>query len=772
MPESARAPLSINRLLILCFVLLATLILVGGAIAIWQSNVAQRRAQLLYQADQPAVAVLIAHSDFQSFQTQLKTLLEAHDAGRFIESANTLREAFNKDIARAHAAMGSLSSGPDRDRQFIALEAIQTQFSSQIDALIGLVRSGDWSGALLRLQSRDPIQATLSENLVHDIDALVAEQKDQALMGIRSAGQRAIYTLLVVAIATLIFTGALGLGVIRRIAGRLRQLDVAVNALGRGEFGQRVEVSGEDEIARLAQAFNQMSEHLSGLYEALRRSEAYFRSLIENASDFIVVLDKDCGVRYASPSLERDFAGNASLMGRNFLELVAEEDRAALKASLDDLQPQVVSNLMQFRIGQDPSAARILEASATNLLGDTVVKGIILNARDATERGKLEKQISRSQRMEAIGKLAGGVAHDFNNILTVILGHTGLLLESFGGVPELHGRLEVIDDASKRAASLTRQLLAFSRQQVLLPRVFNLNPLITDLEKMLRRLVPEDIELKTALEPKLSSTKADPTQIQQVIMNLVLNARDAIKRGGQIVVETANVDLDETYVHLHQGATKGPHVMLAVSDTGEGMSQNILQHIFEPFFTTKEPGMGTGLGLSTVYGIVKQSGGHIWVYSEVGQGTTFKVYFPTVYDPLDAVAEPVATVGKSHGETILLVEDEPDLRELIENVLTAHGYSVISLPSPLQAELLVKNHKGALDLLLTDVIMPGMRGPQLAEHLLKLRPAMKVLFMSGYTSNSITDLGSLEDRAHFLEKPFVPTTLLLKVKETLGKDGM
>jgi nitrogen-specific signal transduction histidine kinase/ActR/RegA family two-component response regulator len=402
-----------------------------------------------------------------------------------------------------------------------------------------------------------------------------------------------------------------------------------------------------------------------------------------------------------------------------------------------------------------------------NLLQNPAVSGIVLNARDVTERRMLEEQLMRAQKMEAIGTLSGGVAHDFNNILTVILGHTEILLQALRSSRGEYDHVKSIDEAGRRASALTRQLLAFSRKQVLQPKVFNLNSLIMDLDKMLRRLISEDIQLETITDPRLGVIKADPGQIEQVVMNLVVNARDAIKGGGRITVETANVTLDEDYVRSHAGAHVGPHVMLAVSDSGEGISPENLPHIFEPFFTTKEVGKGTGLGLSTVYGVVKQSGGNVWIYSQLGRGTTLKIYLPRVDEAEPVFAESVQAAVTSGAETVLLVEDEPALRDLIKYALTGHGFTVLDVPTPADALTLSRAHTSPLHLLLTAVIMPGMDGPALAKQLLKERPDIKVLYMSGYATNFIMHDGVVDPGTNFLEKPFHPRTLLNKVREVL-----
>lgn len=765
---------STGQLLRHAFVLLGSLILLGAAIAVWQISVMRQRSQRLYDAEQPALAVLMAHNHFQRFQAELQLLSETHDAQRFTAKATELRGVFNKDVDRAIQALEGLRQGPERERQFTGLEAIRTMFSSQMDDLVELVRLGDWRVVELRSQSRDPVLSALSESLVRDIDELVAEQKRQELEEIERAGNRAMVTLLSIGLAIFLITAFLGWRVTRTIGGRLQQLDAAVRALGRGEFHQRVNVGGRDEIGRLARVFNDMSDRVSDLYETLQRSEAQFRSLIENVSDFIVVLQADGTVRYASPSFEREANEGSPIEGQNILNLATEEDRIEIEKLLTAVnakgmpgEADVAPIESEFRIRRRSGGVRILEVSATNLLKHPAVNGIVVNARDVTERRKLEEQLMRAQRMEAIGTLSGGVAHDFNNILTVILGHTQVLLQASRSSTSEYEHLKSIDEASRRASALTRQLLAFSRKQVLQPKVFNLNSLIVDLDKMLRRLISEDIELQTVTDPQLGTTRADPGQIEQVVMNLVVNARDATKSGGRITIETTNVTLDENYVREHAGARPGPHVMLAVSDTGEGISPEVLPHIFEPFFTTKEVGKGTGLGLSTVYGIVKQSGGNVGVYSHPGRGTTFKVYLPRLDEPAPSPGELPQRAVMAGAETVLLVEDEPALRDLIKFVLSGSGFTVRDVPSAADALALSRTHTGPLDLLLTDVIMPGMDGPALAKQVLKERPYIKVLFMSGYATNFIMHDGVVEPGTNFLEKPFHPRTLLSKVREIL-----
>jgi PAS domain S-box-containing protein len=400
--------------------------------------------------------------------------------------------------------------------------------------------------------------------------------------------------------------------------------------------------------------------------------------------------------------------------------------------------------------------------------GHSLMEGIIV---DITERKQLETQLQQSRRMEAVGRLAGGIAHDFNNLLTIVKGYTELALNRAGLLPEVRADIEHIGDASDRATALVRQLLAFSRKQILQPKILDLNSIVLGLDNLLRRLMSEDIEMQTMVGKDVGAVKADPGQIEQVIMNLVVNAREAMPNGGRLVIETANADLDSAYARDHVTVKPGQYVMLAVSDTGMGMEADALAHIFEPFYTTKASGKGTGLGLSTVYGIVKQSGGYIWVYSEPGRGSSFKVYLPRVGDPVEAAIQSTKRARARRGtETILLVEDEPAVRELTRLVLAAQGYSVVEAVNPEEAERLCENGKSEIHLLLTDVVMPGTSGHELAKRITACRPKIKVLYMSGYTHNVIASGGMLDRGIAFLQKPFTPATLIEKVRDVL--DGV
>jgi hypothetical protein len=392
---------------------------------------------------------------------------------------------------------------------------------------------------------------------------------------------------------------------------------------------------------------------------------------------------------------------------------------------------------------------------------------MISTVQDNTERKALEAKLQQAQKMESIGRLAGGVAHDFNNLLTVINGYSLLLLGKLSPADPLRAGLKEIHKAGERAAGLTMQLLAFSRKQVLEPCVLDLNREVDEMRSMLGRLVGEDVEVRVELSAEAGSVHADPHQLEQVIMNLVVNARDAMPHGGKLLIETAGVELDERYVQSHLEAHAGRHVLLAVSDTGLGMDDETRRRIFEPFFTTKGVGKGTGLGLSTVQGIVAQSGGHIEVYSEPGHGTTFKVYLPRVEEAA-AVSQPEAALALGGKETVLVVEDQVEVREYAVTVLEAYGYRVIQAESAGEALLVFEREPERIDLVLTDVVMPNISGRELANRLEKLQPGIKVLFMSGYTDNVIVHYGVLEEGAQFIQKPFNPEQLAVKIREVPG----
>jgi len=391
---------------------------------------------------------------------------------------------------------------------------------------------------------------------------------------------------------------------------------------------------------------------------------------------------------------------------------------------------------------------------------------------DITQRRHLEDQLRQAQKMEAVGMLAGGIAHDFNNLLTIISGYSQLILISLDAYDRNRHSAEQIMKAADRAAALTKQLLAFSRRQVLQPRVLDLNKLVSSVSSMMQRLLGEDVDLRLVLPADLGRVNADPGQIEQVLMNLAVNSRDAMSQGGVLTIETSNVVLDESYANRHIAMKPGPYIMLAVSDTGCGMDEATKSRLFEPFFTTKGPGRGTGLGLSTVFGIVKQSGGSVDVYSEPGHGTSVKVYLPRIDQPVVIEAERLSKNVSRGTETILLVEDDEMVRTLVRETLVHEGYKVIDFADPVEAQRKSESHKGPIQLLITDVVMPKLSGRELAGQLIRRRPGMRVLYMSGYTDNAVMNSGILQTEVAFLQKPFTPASLTEKVRDVLeGENG-
>ena len=390
---------------------------------------------------------------------------------------------------------------------------------------------------------------------------------------------------------------------------------------------------------------------------------------------------------------------------------------------------------------------------------------------DVTGRRQLEEQLRQSQKMEAVGMLAGGVAHDFNNLLTIIAGYSQLILNNLGpNDPNRHSAEQILK-AGERATALTKQLLAFSRRQVLQPKVLDLNQLVKSLTAMLQRLIGEDIDLRLSLWHELGRVSADPGQLEQVLMNLVVNARDAMPKGGTLTVETQNVELDQNYAASHRNMMPGRHVLLAVSDTGQGMDEATRARLFEPFFTTKAADKGTGLGLSTVFGIIRQSGGSVEVYSEPTKGTSIKVYLPRIDQPVSLEAEEAKRQTARGTETILLVEDDEMVRNLVRETLEREGYHLLDAADPTEARRIADNYKDAIHLLITDVVMPKVSGRELAEQLTKRRSDLKILYMSGYTDNAVVNGALLEKDVAFLQKPFTPATLTQKVRQVLENGG-
>lgn len=505
--------------------------------------------------------------------------------------------------------------------------------------------------------------------------------------------------------------------------------------------------------------------------EGLRRSEERFSKAFHH-SPLPMTISTEAEGRYLDVN-----DAFLSLLGCELHSVVARtpfeigfwvdpQDRIAMTKRLS-AEGRVIGLPTKLRVKSGEVREATVSAEQIEIGGQSCVLTI---TQDTTETKRLQAQFQHAQKMEAVGRLAGGVAHDFNNILGVIVGYCDLSLESLDLKLPVANNLVQIKLAADRAANLTRQLLAFSRKQVMSPRILDLNAVVHDLSKMLTRLVGEDITLSFKPSVPLGSVRADAGQIQQVLMNLVVNALDAMPGGGEITIETASVELDENYRREHEPVTPGEYVMLSVRDTGCGMDEATKARIFEPFFTTKEPGKGTGLGLASVYGIVKQSGGYVWVYSELGRGTTFKIYFPRVHaDGENVSMPPIETETIGGCQTILLVEDEPALRKVTASALQSMGYTVLEAEDPTKAIHLVETCREPIHLLLTDVIMPGMNGLELSKRLKFLRPDLKVMFISGYGGGELTRQISLEPDAVLLQKPFSKNALLTKIHAVLGE---
>ncbi|MEW6666530.1 MAG: PAS domain S-box protein [Thermodesulfobacteriota bacterium] len=516
--------------------------------------------------------------------------------------------------------------------------------------------------------------------------------------------------------------------------------------------------------------------------ESLRESEAFVKTVLDNLPVGIAVNSVDPAVSftYMNDNFPRLYRTTREKLAEadSFWEAVYEEPEfreEIKKRVLDDCasgEPGRMhwEDVPITRKGKETSfvTARNIPIPGKPLMISTVWD-VTERKRSEGEKAKLQAELLQSQKLEAVGKLTGGIAHDFNNLLTPIIGNADMALSDLRADDPLHEVMEEIRNAGARAASLVRQLLAFSRKQILQPGILDLNGVLRDMEKMLRRIIGEDIDLETLLTPQLGRVEADVGQTEQVLMNLVVNARDAMPRGGKLTIETSNVDLDEAYARNHISVIPGRYVMLAISDTGVGMAKEVQAQLFEPFFTTKEKGKGTGLGLSTVYGIVKQSRGNIWVYSEPGRGSTFKIYLPRVEEPGRVVEKFEKKEEPLQGsETVLVVEDDKMVRNMTLKILQKYGYTVLCARDGQEALRISKEHKGFIDLMLTDIVMPGMSGKDLAEELKGIQPGLKVLFMSGYTDNAIVHHGILDEGIAFLQKPFTPEGLARKVREALG----
>jgi PAS domain S-box-containing protein len=662
-----------------------------------------------------------------------------------------LTSTFNPDLDRSIERM--LFSPDNLPRLIISTDRLVIDGHQFFLAYAPILETG-WMLGLLTPIDELTMHAT-------DVSGVIVDTNKTVLLAL--LGSAIMFTALAV-LATLY--------VVRRLTRPLAQLTAAAVAIGQGHYEQQLPLDGQNEFNRLAAAFNTMSASIVLANAAVRDSEERYRLITERSNDLIAMVDAQERYAYASPSHEPLLGyPPALLIGRAVLEIIHPDDQAVahaawLQAMASADSPQA---LLRFRNSDGSWCWIDTQCSVVEYGG---ARYALCVGRDITERKRLEAQLLQAQKMESIGRLAGGVAHDFNNLLTAITGYAELALETLPPDADLRGDLEEIRKAGERATRLTRQLLTFARKQVIELKVVNLNTLILDLGKLLRRLLGENVDLVILPDPQLGLIRADAGQIEQVLVNLAVNARDAMPGGGKLTIETSNVVLDQEYTREHIDVSPGIYVLLVVSDTGVGIDEAVLPHVFEPFFTTKETGHGTGLGLATCYGIIKQHDGAIWVYSEPGHGTSFKIYLPCVAEALDQpIQRPARGAALPAGhETILLVEDEAAVRTLAARVLRDLGYTVLEASDGAQAlDLLKSRPAGTIDLLLTDVVMPQLGGVALGTRLLELHPTCKVLYMSGYTENGMIHHGRLDLAASLLPKPFSPSMLAARVREILDR---
>jgi PAS domain S-box-containing protein len=656
-------------------------------------------------------------------------------------------------IGARNAAIIVLDEGLETVRHFFT-SGMQHELASMIGAPPmgrGLFRTLLQEGALLRIKSikDDPRSEGFPSNHPHM----------SSFLGAAIASSSGIY-------GALYLTDKLGSDEFseadeRLIAMLVAQVGVAFeNARRFGELQRRA--------AELTQTVSQRER----AEEELREANQTLQSLVQTSPLAIIALDLDGNVRSWNSAAERVFGWTENEVIGLRIQIIPDDEWDAFYNSLDITRKAgTFTGFETTRMRKDGSLIDVSLSAAPLVDGKGNINGSVVVIADITERKHLEEQFRQAQKMEAVGRLAGGVAHDFNNLLTAIIGYSQLALARLHREDPLRREIDEIEQAGQRAAGLTNQLLAFSRRQVLQPQVLDLNAVVANLGKMLERLIGEDIMLVTTLAPDIGFVKADRGQIEQIIMNLAVNSRDAMPDGGRLTIETFNADLDESYTAEHIDARPGPNVVLAISDNGCGIDKETQSNIFEPFFTTKELGKGTGLGLSTVYGIVQQSGGHIGLYSEPGIGTTFKIYLPRLEEGDQKHESGVKQESFEGSETVLLVEDEDSVRELARRILEAYGYAVLEASGSDNALRVCEAHEGRIDLMLTDVVMPGASGRELAQLIAIRHPEISVLYMSGYTDDAIVQHGVLGADTPFLQKPFSPVALARKVRETLDENN-
>jgi PAS domain S-box-containing protein len=657
------------------------------------------------------------------------------------------------------------------------------------------VPGGDWTD-LQRRTDAPPREVTAGAVLLHDradgvpvISAgrpvagtpwvLVGERSLEAAMA-SSGGFLGRIVLIGIVIAGLGALAAWGLA--RGVTRPLAELTRAAEGIAGGDYGRRAQVTVSSEVGRLGRSFNRMADEIQGRLTAVRASESRFRSLVTASAQ--IVWSADANGDVVEPlSTWQTYTGQSfdDVKGRGWENAVHPEDRDGVRTTWQRAIDRRSGFVKEFRLRRhDGEYRHVVSRGMPVLEDDGRIREWVGTCSDVTEQKRAEKllrqkdeELRQSQKMEAVGRLAGGIAHDFNNLLTAILGPAEMARDQIPTDHPARRELEDIRNAAIRASELTRQLLTFGRQQVLKPESIDLNDVLRDSGRLLGRLVGERIDLRVSLAPEPCVVVADRSQLEQIILNLVVNSRDAMPDGGRLTLETTAVDLGREFVERHSNVQPGAYTQLAITDTGLGMDEHTATHAFEPFFTTKEQGSGTGLGLATVYGIVHQSGGHIWVYTELGKGTTFKVYLPRVF-PDGEAAEPVTEAGfastRVRGtETVLLAEDDDVIRALTVRLLTRSGYSVLPANRGEAALEISRHHPGDIQLLVTDVVMPGMSGVDLWQQLREERPSCRVLFLSGWASDAIVQHGIIDSSTPFLQKPFTAEALIRHVRQVLDQ---
>jgi PAS domain S-box-containing protein len=733
----------------------------------------------------PIVALLAVMLAFFDFEGQSR---RARDR---VEHTYSVRN----QIREIQASLATLEVGDPGDVHHVAA---RRALEPALAALRDLTRDNPHQTVRIDQMRRDLEDPDTPVRVLQEVPAAMEAEEDR-LLRLRTESAEQSQARLeggVFLIGTLGLIGGIALALLftTHIARRTRRLETQARRVARG---LAIEASGGgDEIARLEQALvdtsrllaaraeqvravnadleRRVAERTSALEaatEEARHANAIRSAVVQSSPLAIWTVDLEGRVISWNPAAERIFHySEAEVLGQP-LPVVAEDQwdefRQWLEAHRDGASLQAVERTRRRKDGS-PLEVRIWTAPLRDASGS--VTGLVAIDSDITEQRALEEQFRQSQKLEAVGRLAGGVAHDFNNLLTVIIGYTGMLLSEVPSGSTSASYANEIQHAASRASALTAQLLAFSRRQITQPRVLDLNEVVNKSLKLLGRVIGEDIVIESHLDSELPRVRIDPIHIDQVLMNLMVNARDAMSAGGRLTIETAAARLDEHYAGRHLGVTPGSYVMLAISDTGTGMDAATKARIFEPFFTTKDSSKGTGLGLSIVHGIIKQAGGEILVYSELGHGTCFKIYLPAMDAPADLNYAEHGPLSARGGETVLVCEDETNIRKLIRTILDRHGYQVLEASTPAAALEVAAAHQGDIHLLLTDIVLPEKSGFDLAENLKAIRPDAKVLFMSGYTDRRLGGSWVLKPDTQFLQKPFTAATLTRKIREVLGHE--